>query len=86
MARRLVMIAIGRVEVYFARERTRQNLDDVALITDDEGAIRESDADRRNFGARLRGSTNVAWKLNKSGHFRGFLALATFPSELSTIA
>ena len=36
----LATIAIGRVEVYVARERTRQNLADVALITGDEGAIR----------------------------------------------
>jgi hypothetical protein len=31
-------------------------------------------------------SVRAAWQSNKCGHFRGFLAVAIFPSELSTSA
>ena len=38
------------------------------------------------FTPGLGASASAARKSNNVGHFRGFLALATFPSELSTSA
>ena len=38
------------------------------------------------FALRRGGSMKVARKSKRFGHFLGFLALATFPSELSTTA
>src|SRR3989442_3503170 len=35
------------------------------------------------FAAARAGSTKVARKSKRHGHFRGFFAVATFPSELS---
>ena len=43
-----------RGECHLARERARQDLADVGLVTGDDGAIRQGDADRRNILAGLR--------------------------------
>jgi hypothetical protein len=67
-------------------EHLREYLVEIGLLAVDEGAIRESDADRGGSAPDLGMSISAAWQSNSCGHFRGFLAFATFPSVLSTSA
>jgi len=67
-------------------EHRREDLVDVGLLAADNATIRQGNADRRHCRASPGDVGQCGGKSNSVGHFRGFLALATFPSDLSMSA
>src|SRR5438128_58272 len=71
------------MKCHLTTEHLREDLVEVGLLATDDGAIRQGDVDRWHLHTGCVGaSASAARKSNSCGHFRGFLALATFPSEL----